>query len=411
MDISRRKFLKATFGAAGFALSYTHLLPLALGAELAPRRKGIDKVLVVVQMAGGNDGLNTVIPYGAGQYYQTRPTLAVAEQDVLPLNGQIGLPKSMTALEELFKGNKVAIALGVGYPSPNRSHFRSMEIWQTAEPNRIVDTGWLGRYLDLATPSGSSDELFPAINVDPILPKTLSAAKVVVPSVTNPNQFRFATDPHYNQDRQIQISTFTDIYSTYDSNRPESELLTKVGLDTLKASDHLLSVVKSYKSNVQYPNNGFAGGLKFIAQMITAGVGARVYNITLPGFDTHANQSRVQSNLLKQLAEGLSAFQADLEAHGVDQDVLVMTWSEFGRRVAENGGRGTDHGTAAPLFVLGSAVKGGIYGDYPNLANLDNGDLKYLVDFRTIYATILDRWLGADSQQVLGGRFDSLPFV
>ena len=179
----------------------------------------------------------------------------------------------------------------------------------------------------------------------------------------------------------------------------------------MQASDYLLSVVKNYKSTVNYPDNGFGRSLKFIAQMITAGVDARVYNLSLGGFDTHSNQLGAQAGLLKQFSESVSAFQKDLEQHGVDQDVILLAFSEFGRRVAENNGRGTDHGTAEPVFIIGTPVKGGIYGEYPSLSNLDQGDLKYGLDFRSIYATLIEGWLGGDSKKILNGNFERMRFV
>ena len=413
MSISRRNFLKAGLGAVSVSLGAPHFLALAAqAANFDSRKVGKSKILVTIQLAGGNDGINTVIPYGVGQYYQVRPQINIPEKEVLPLTGQIGLHPSMTGLSELYKAGKVGIVLGAGYPNPNRSHFRSIEIWQTADPNKIIETGWLGRYLDLAKGQlAEVDYPLPAVNVDASLPKTLSATQVIVPSVANVYDFKFSTDQHYQQDRKYQLSIFNDVYSKFDGSRPSIDLLKKVGLDSVEAADYLLKVVQNYKSDVQYPDNGFGKGMKFISQMITAGVKSQIYNISLGGFDTHAGQKGAQANLLKQLSEGITAFQKDLEAHHVDQDVLVMTFSEFGRRVAENGGRGTDHGTAEPMFIVGSGVKGGLYGDYPSLTNLDNGDLKFGVDFRTVYSTVLDRWLGADSQQILGAHYENLRFV
>jgi uncharacterized protein (DUF1501 family) len=412
MNVSRRDFITS---GVGVVLSSSQLFALAArAASFEPRRIGSSKILVVVQLAGGNDGLNTVVPYGMGQYYELRPNIAIQASDVLPLSNTIGLHNNMGALNNVYKSGKLAIALGVGYPNPNRSHFRSIEIWQTAEPVRMASTGWLGRYLDATANSSTataSGKLFPAINVDPILPKTLAGDRVIVPSVSDVNQFRFSTDAHYRMDRQQQIDAFNRIYSSFDLNRPSAQLLREIGLDSMQASDYLVNVVRNYKSSVKYPDNGFGRGMKFIAQMITAGVDARIYNISLGGFDTHANQLSVQPNLLKQFSESLAAFQKDLEEHGVDKDVMLFSFSEFGRRVSENGGRGTDHGTAEPVFIMGSAVKGGIYGEYPSLTNLDQGDLKYNVDFRTIYATLLDRWLGVDSRQVLGAKYETLRFV
>jgi uncharacterized protein (DUF1501 family) len=411
MNISRRKFIT---NSVGILFSSSQLFAIAArAASFEPRKVGSSKILVVIQMAGGNDGLNTVIPYGAGQYYQMRPNLGIKPNEVLHLTDTVGLHPSMSELNELYKSGKLAIALGVGYPNPNRSHFRSIEIWQTGEPEKISNTGWIGRYLDCSCTSAqsASRQLFPAINVDPMLPKSLSADRVVVPSVSDVNQFKFNTDVHYQVDRQKQIEAFNRIYSSFEIDRPSAQLLKDIGLDAMQASDYLLKVVKNYKSNVQYPDNGFGRSMKFIAQMITAGVDARVYNLSLGGFDTHANQLRTQAGLLKQFSDSLSAFQKDLEVHGVDQDVIVMAFSEFGRRVQENNGRGTDHGTAEPMFVMGSQVKGGLYGDYPSLTDLDSGDLKYGIDFRRVYATLIDRWLGADSCEVLGATYEHLKFV
>ncbi len=413
MDISRRNFIKASLGVASFFLTPMEIMALAAQAANGQTRRAGSKVFVIVQLAGGNDGLNTVIPYGAGAYYQARRELGIEQAKVIALNGKLGLHPNMQPLADLYAQKKLAIVQGCGYANPSRSHFRSIEIWQTGDPAKIADTGWLGRYLDFAQLEGgkSSGILLPAVNVDPILPKTLSANKVTVPSVSSVYDFRFRVDPKYPEDRAQQLEAFNDIYSNFNLRRPYVDLLRKVGLDANAASDYLLKVVRNYKGNQQYPENTFGRGLKFIAQMITGGVSSQIYNISLQGFDTHANQTRTQAALLKQLADGLSAFQADMEAHGVGSDVIVMTFSEFGRRVSENGARGTDHGTAAPLFVMGSAVKGGIYGDHPSLTNLDDGDLKYKVDFRQVYATILDRWLQADSHQILGAKFDTLSFV
>jgi len=414
MTLTRRDFLKSGLAMAGVCYSWTDLCMLASRAgELEPRKPGNGKILVLVQLAGGNDGLNTVIPYNNGTYYQMRPAIGIKQDKVLALNGQVGLHPSMKQMHDLYAQRKLAVLLGLGYPRPNRSHFRSIEIWQTANPDKIIDTGWLGRYLDLSLNGKQKpgNNLFPAVNVDPILPKTLSAEKVVVPSVYDLNQFRFATDSHYQQDHKCQVDAFNKLYSDFDTKPGEMDLVKNVGMDTLKASDYLFAVVKNYKGTVNYPDSAFARSMKFIAQMITAGVSAKIYNVSLAGFDTHSGQINAQSRLLQQLSEGVAAFQKDIEEHGVDKDVLVMTFSEFGRRVSQNNGNGTDHGTAAPQFIIGSSVKGGIYGDYPSLTDLDAGDLKFKVDFRNVYATVLDRWLGADSRQVLGAHFDDMAFV
>ncbi len=406
MAVSRRKFIHGGLGMLGLMLSAEELFKLsALASDTNNRRQ-----LVLIQLSGGNDGLNTVIPFGTGAYYDARPQIAVPQKDVLKLTDNIGLHPQMTGMQELFNAGNLAIVEGAGYSSPNRSHFRSIEIWQTGEPDKIGDTGWLGRYLDLAC-SDKERKVLPAVNVDPMLPKTLFARKIVVPSVNNIYEFRFRTDPRFQKDRDTQIEAFKDIYGDFDSKRPHAETLKKAGLEANHASDYLLKIIKSYKSTVKYPAGRLGDGLKFIAQMISGGVTAPVFTVSLDGFDTHANQQRSQAALLKQLSDALLAFQSDLKAHSLEEKVVTLVFSEFGRRVQENSGKGTDHGTAEPLFILGSAVKGGIYGESPSLTSLDNGDLKHTIDFRTVYATLLERWLEADSVPVLGKRFEILPIL
>lgn len=407
MPVSRRKFIQGGLGLSALGLIYG---VEGLFAEPVRAADGKKRQLVLIQLSGGNDGLNTVIPFANGAYYDARPEIAITQKDILKLNDQVGLHPSMTGMHELYKEGHLAIIEGAGYPGANRSHFRSIEIWQTAEPERIADTGWLGRYLDLAYGEKQRVPL-PAVNVDPMLPKSLFARKIVVPSVHNIYEFRFRTDPQFRKDREKQIATFEDIYRSFDSKRPHAELLQKAGLEANHASEHLFKIVKAYKGNVKYPAGKLGDGLKFISQMILGGVSAPVFTVSLDGFDTHANQKRAQANLLKQLSDGLAAFQNDLKEHGLEQDVLTLVFSEFGRRVQENSGKGTDHGTAEPLIIVGSQVKGGMYGEAASLTSLDNGDLKYTVDFRTVYATILERWLAADSAEILGKHFEILPFV
>lgn len=402
----RRDFLKTGLGLM-IGSQLVHLL--AQQAEAAPRTPGSSKILILVQLAGGNDGLNTVIPYTDPAYLKLRPAIGFKPDNMIKLNDKVALNPNMGPFETLFKAGKLAIIQGVGYPNPNRSHFRSIEIWQTAEPKKIKDTGWLGRYLDLSkTGKSTLDNVFPAINVDPILPKQLSSEKVVVPSINDIANFTFKADPKNEADRKAQLSTFSNIYQKYQLNRPYIEQLRKVGLDTTEASDSITKMVAAYKDGTKYPNNQFGRGMQFIAQMIIGGVNCPIYTISLGGFDTHTNEQRGHEGLFRTLCGGIQALQTDMENHALDKDICIMTFSEFGRRVAENGGRGTDHGAAAPMFMVGSNVSGTIIGDQPSLIDLDDGDLKYKIDFRQVYATVLDKWLGADSKQVLGDKFDQL---
>jgi uncharacterized protein (DUF1501 family) len=422
--ISRRDFL-AGLAALGLVGQYQST---ALAASIdAAQREG--RAIVVIQLNGGNDGLNTIIPYGTGAYYDARPKIGIKQADVLAINEAVGFHPALREFSDFYKDGSLAVVQGVGYAEPNRSHFRSIEIWQTARPDIIGDTGWLGRYLDYLSISKkdvSAEKLFDArgfkaegdksklsmlaVNVDPLLPRSLLAEKVTVPSVSDVQAFRFKVDPLYQSDRTLQLEAFDDIYKNFNDDRALVGKLRVSGIEANRASERLMDLVKQHKTTVKYPDGKLASSLKFIAQMVAGGIGAKVYTLGYDGFDTHAGELRAQTSLLSNLGKSLKAFREDLKAHDADDKVLVLVFSEFGRRVAENGAVGTDHGTAAPCFVLGGGVKGGLYGAQPSLTSLDHGDLKHEVDFRTVYATIIDRWLGADSGEILGKKFEHLEF-
>lgn len=366
MKISRRRFVTQGLAALSLAFSTDQFATLAAQAtKHSGNKAGSRRILVVIQLNGGNDGLNTVIPYTSATYYGARPNLAIPAEQVLKLNNQVGLHPGMDKFASLYKDGKLVIVQNAGYPNPNRSHFRSSEIWQTAEPDKITDCGWLGRYLDCCT---QPTEILPAVNLDPLLPLTLQGRVAAVPSVSsNINNFKFFTDPHYQQ------------------------------------------LVKNYPADISYPPGEFSNTLKSVAQMIAGGLPSSVYTTGLDGFDTHTAQTGKHAELLKQLSDGVYAFYQDLVRHSCQQEVVIMIFSEFGRQVAENDSRGTDHGTAAPMFILGHGIKGGILGETPDLRNLDNGDLKFAIDFRQVYASLLEHWLATDSQQILGQKFATLP--
>jgi uncharacterized protein (DUF1501 family) len=378
------------------------------------------RTLIVVQMAGGNDGLNTIVPYTDGTYYQARPTLGVKPADVLDLDGRVGMNPALKALQPLWSSKKLAIVEGVGYPNPNLSHFAAMDIWQTLDLSGSGGTGWLGKYV--AGYVDKDGHPFQSLAVGTQLPTALRALNADVPVVSDPKTYRLLPDPSAQQQlsaAEARIQTLLKLYSTYPQSAPYAALLDATAQSAVQGSKALDSAASAYHSKVMYPTTNFAKGLQVLAEVIVQGLGLRVGYVTLGGFDTHAHQDiedngveGTHSKLLTDLAEGLSAFYADLEAHGAADNVVVMTWSEFGRRVEENASQGTDHGTAAPLFVLGNGVQGGVYGAPPDLNDLDNaGNLKFTTDFRGIYATILDRWLGAPAAQVLGGSFDEQAFL
>lgn len=363
----------------------------------------------MVQMSGGNDGLNTVIPYADPAYLKLRPSIGIKPDAVVKLNDKFGLNPNLGPLEQLYKDGHMAIVQGVGYPNPNRSHFRSLEIWQTAEPKKVKDTGWIGRYLDLANGGNARvDNIFPAINIDAIPPKTLSAEKVIVPSINDIARFSFKTNPRYEADRKAQIEAFNSIYDKYQLNRPYINELRKVGLDTTGASDYFEKLVTKSPGSTKFPNDSFGKAMQFITQLIVGGVNCSIYTLSIGGFDTHTNEVNAQGRQLRTLAESIKALYENLKEHDLDKNVVLMTFSEFGRRAAENGGRGSDHGAAAPMFVVGTQVKGGLVGDHPSLTDLEDGDLKYKMDFRNVYASVLDKWLSADSKAILGDKFDNL---
>ena len=383
------------------------------GSRWAQAAQG--KTLIVVQMAGGNDGLNTIIPYTDGAYYQARPTLAIHQADALILNDRLGMHPALKSLQPLWQQNKLAIVEGVGYPNPNLSHFAAMDIWQTLDLSGQGATGWLGKYVaGLVDKDGHP---FQSLAVGTALPTALSALNADVPVVADPTTYRLQPDPAMKRTGDLsltdaRVQTLLKLYNTYPNSAPYAALLDATAQNAVQGSKTLDTVTSQYTPAVTYPTSNFAKGLQVLAEVIVQGLGLRVGYVTLGGFDTHGVQADTHAKLLTDLADGLAAFYADLTAHNAADNVVVMTWSEFGRRVEENASQGTDHGTAAPLFVLGNAVQGGVYGEPPDVSKLDNyGNLIYTTDFRSVYATVLDRWLGAPSSAVLGGSFDDQAFL
>ena len=406
---NRRSFLRKSFGIAvlGGTLPATFLraaaaqTPPSLGNTVDPAN-----VLVVVQMVGGNDGLNTIGPWSDDAYHRLRPVIRIAEGSVLKLDGRIGLNPALAGLKELYAQGQVAIVQGVGYPNPNRSHFEATQIWETASPEHPLATGWLGRTLDREFPAGTKpSSLFEAVALGDTLPTALVAQHVDVAAIGALNSYAYQTV----KDVKTQAGVLYD--GAQPGQSPYLSLIGETARQAYHGGDVLRSEIAGYAPAVPYPSDGFSTQLKLAAQLIGSDVGTRIIFVSIGSFDTHANQRVQQDRLLKYLGDGLQAFYRDLAAHGRAKQVLTLTFSEFGRRVTQNASNGTDHGTAMPVFVLGGAVKGGIYGDHPSLADLDNGDLRFHTDFRSVYATVLERWLGRRSNDVLSGDFATLPIV
>jgi uncharacterized protein (DUF1501 family) len=402
------------------------MLALAADADGArtQRPTGKDgKILVVVQLSGGNDGLSTVIPYGDDAYYRARPAIGHDAKTVLKLNNYIGLHPNLGPLKELFDDGKAAVLQGVGYPNPNRSHFRSMDIWQSAQPDRDVATsGWLGRYFD-NTCSGCDPHVGVAMGAQ--LPLAMQGDRVTPLSFDRPESYRYTgrDQDHYLElnkkdgiDALAAPSTQPAPKAKINPKKHEIEItpasqldfLHRTAMDAQVSSDDILRMTRNHQGPAQYPQNEFGLGLRTVAAMIEGGLPTRVYYVSLGGFDTHAGERGRHDNLMNQLAAGVSAFWKDLKQQKNDDRVLMMTFSEFGRRVAQNASGGTDHGTAAPMFMIGPSLKPGIVGTHPSLTDLDQGDLKYNLDFRSVYATVLQNWLETPSKPILGDQFPLL---
>jgi uncharacterized protein (DUF1501 family) len=406
---SRRQFLVQSVGGFAGFLAIDSIFARAARAAVETPGAGstAGRSLVVVNLQGGNDGLNTVVPYGDPTYYSVRPTINIPQDQVVKLDSMLGLHPQLGALKPLYDQQRIAILQGVHYPNPNLSHFRSTEIWQTAAPEKYVDTGWAGRYLD-AEGKGQAPNLFAGVAVGPVLPKMMIAERTDVPTIADPRGFKFngARDEQAQADKILGGDGFK-----YPFQSQYLQLVQDVETHAHAASNELPHLVSGYKPAVDYPKTPFGQGLNLIAGVINANVGTKVFYISLGSFDTHVGQRGRQDVLLEQLASGVTAFYQDLAAHGADDKVLTMTFSEFGRRVGENANRGTDHGTAAPMFLIGGNAKGGIYGDHPSLTDLDYGNLKWHTDFRSVYATVLERWLGIGSAPILGTQFTTLGMV
>lgn len=419
MAIKRRDFIKrgVTFMSLSLASSHMMMQTSNAGNSVFAQASNLseeNRMLVVVQLGGGNDGLNTVVPYGNGLYYDARPQLAIPEESVLAIDNQIGLNPNLQNFKSLFDDGKLAIVQGVGYDNPNRSHFRSTDIWETANPETVVATGWLGTYLDKTLcEAGCADQVV-AASVGRALPLSLRGEQVVVPSIESLQSYQFQTNERFPEDRNAQLNAIESINERTSQGQGYGAFVASQGLSAIRSADQIQTATTKYSSTVQYPDNRFADGLKLIAQLIAGGLGTQIMHVSIGGFDTHASQAATHTELLQSVDTGLAAFYQDLIQLGVADDVLMMTFSEFGRRVRENGSLGTDHGTAAPMFILGNPAKAGLYGQHPGLGvnDLDkNGDMIYQVDFRSVYSTVLESWLGVDPADVLGQKFENLGFV
>jgi uncharacterized protein (DUF1501 family) len=440
---TRREFLRSTVLGSAMAWTVPAFLANTLSAlqsEAADSATQIttgkdSTILVVLQMAGGNDGLNTVVPYANDLYHKARPKIGQSADKIIKLNDDLGFNGALTGFKNLYDSGNLAVVQGVGYPNPNRSHFRATEIWQTAsDSDKIEKYGWLGRYFDNAC-TGADPTV--GVTIGGQLPEAFFAKKPMGICLNNPQNYRFmsngsATEESYKKLNELEMSApapdggpsmVTDensggSISSLAAGMPMQggkaiDFIERTALDAQMSSDKIRAIAAKVQSQATYPGSQLGNSLKLVAKLIGGGLPTRVYYVSQGGYDTHTNQVNSQTRLLQDLGDSTKSFVADMKAQGNMQRVLVMTFSEFGRRVNENANGGTDHGAAAPMFIVGDKVKAGLLGKYPSLAPQDlfEGDIKYNVDFRNVYASVLENWLKTKSAPILGKQFEPLALV
>jgi uncharacterized protein (DUF1501 family) len=396
--MERREFLKNSALASSL-----FLVPSFVKAfeNVATNTLGFKK-LVIVQLSGGNDGLNSIVPYRNDIYYKERPRIAISKKDLLQATDSLGFHKSLAPLKNLYDQGYLSILNNVGYPNPNRSHFRATDIWHSAsDANDYLQTGWLGRYIDQ-----HGKIPYSGIEVDDSLSLIMKGQHTNGIATKNP--------------QILQFNTQTPFFKKVVKNKDKAHLdehnlgyLYKTMIEAKSSANHIYQKSKTFETKLTYPNNPFAQQLKTTADLINSGVKSKVYYVSMGGFDTHYAQEQRQERLLNVYSKSMEVFVKDLENNDSFKDTLIMTFSEFGRRVKQNGSEGTDHGTANNVFIIGKNLKKqGFYNEMPDLANLDsNGDLKYGIDFREIYATVLDKWLEVESETILNKSFSTLNFI
>ena len=415
MSWSRRRFLTTSLSSSTLVAMGSTTIPtfLSRSAQAARGSGPNERILVVVQLLGGNDGLNTVVPHGIDGYNRGRRVLRLSSGQIQKITPEIGLHPSMGAMAKLVENKRLAVVQGVGYPNPDRSHFRSMEIWESARLEndaKALETGWLGRTLDAAPGKPGQDP--PGLHIgNRSMPLALRSKKRGVPSVESLESYKLqltGTDA----EKQAERGALNQLAATL--RRGDDPLLGFISRTTLSAyesSGRLEQLAKKGQGGPKYPNYGLARRLELIAQIIKADFGTRIFYTSLDGFDTHANQLGTHAALLLELSDSIAAFHDDLSAAGQGDRVALLTFSEFGRRVLENASGGTDHGAAAPLFLVGPVSKPGLVGAHPTLDDLDDGDLKYHTDFRRVYATLAGDWLGCAPEPIVGTGFEPLPLL
>ena len=398
MFIKRKEFIQI-----GSLATASMMLPKFLkafeGRTMVPAG---NKVIVILQLSGGNDGLNTIIPIRNDIYYRSRPKLGIEKANALSLTDEVGLHPALTGFKELYDDGSLGIMNGVGYPNPDRSHFRSMDIWQTgSQSTEYINTGWVGRYLD-AQCSGC-DKPTHAIEIDDVLSLAMKGEHIKGIAVKDPRRLYGTANENF----------FRDVLKTHkgESGEQPVDYLYKTMAETLSSADYIFQQSKLHPSNAEYPKTELGNSMKTIASLIFSDINTKVYYVSLGSFDTHVNQEAQQQRLFTEMNDAIKAFVKDLKDNNRFNDVMLFTFSEFGRRVEQNASGGTDHGTANNMFLISGGLKQkGLINPLPDLSDLDEGDLKYKVDFKNVYATVLNKWLNADDVAILNKKYEHLSF-
>ena len=365
-------------------------------------------VLVVIQLSGGLDFLNTLIPYQSGVIHDARPNVSVPVEDVLPINDQLAWHPAAKALKELYDAGNVAVVQGVGWENSIRSHFRAMDIWHTCEPDVIATEGWLAKVTREFDPN--SENPLTAVSFGRGLPRALAAPRVTVTSIGNLDQFGLMTEVEAEQERAKDLDSFKRMYTPGVGTSIVQDYLAQTGRSVLKSADMLADVPSQYSSEVEYASNPIAQALRDVARVHTAGLGTRIFYTQHAGYDYHSHEPVMHPKLLTELTEAITDFLQDLRNHDASEEVTMLVFTEFGRRIKDNGS-GTDHGSGGGAFIIGDGVEGGFYGEYPSIDPKDwlyGEDLRHTIDFRGIYGTVLDQWMGVDPTSIVGGTFEQI---
>ncbi|HSZ26193.1 MAG TPA: DUF1501 domain-containing protein [Cytophagaceae bacterium] len=397
--VTRRKFIQLSSLASASLLLPNFLYATDKKSLMEKSKEG--KKIIMIQLNGGNDGLNTIVPFRNDVYYRERKTIGLKQQDLLTINDDIAFHKSLSGFKELYDNGNICLLNGVGYPNPDRSHFRSMDIWHSASnSNEIVTTGWIGRYLDANCSNGEKASY--AIEIDDTLSLAMKGQNVKGLAMKDPQRlFNTTTDPYFTALAQQPHGTNDNI-----------DYLFKTMTETIQNAKYIYNQSKIYKTTLSYPDTALGKDLKMIAELIVSGIDTKIFYASHGSFDTHVNQLNQHAKLLQELGDATNMLVKDLKNNNRFEEVIIVVFSEFGRRVAQNSSGGTDHGTSNNLFVIGSDLKQkGVYNQMPDLTDLQEGDLKHQIDFREVYATLLNNWMDTDAEKILRKKFSNLGFV